>query len=422
MEPREFLSHYEFDERMVTGRYFSADPVPVEPGENVGVVLLNLGGPERIEDIQPFLYNLFMDPAIIDIPLPGLLRHWLCRFIAWRRSGDKKEEYEAIGGGSPINRLTRDQAANLEDRLNSLIQPEEEISFHTYLAMRYAKPLSEDAARKMQEDDIDRVVLLPMYPQYSKTTTGSSLVYWNTLEETGEIPSWPTSYVREYATHPRYLDALSARIDEGLEAFPEPVRDDVHLLFSAHGTPLKEMTERRDPYCCLIHSTVDRLMRREERNQPFHTAFQSKVGPGRWLEPSTLEKLEELAEEGVESVLVVPVAFVTDHIETSFELDIEAREEAEEAGIEHFHVTEGLNSHEGFIDALADVTLRQVDLPEEVIEEEPAAVGRDGSDRNVSLPDLPRHDPEEREIRCIQCDHVAESICWTPEHHRTENA
>src|SRR5690606_19808421 len=375
MTAREFLDGFRQDKRLVTGGYFSADPVLVEPGDTVGVVLLNLGGPTSVEAIEPFLYNLFMDPAIIDIPLPKPLRDWLCRYIARKRAVVVGKDYEQIGGCSPLNRHTEEQARALEARLNDRFGPVTGARFRTFAAMRYWHPTSEEAAERMAQEGVDKVILLPLYPQYSKTTTGASLVYWKALEEKGEIPTWPTSYVGEYAAHPKYVQALSERIDEGLQRSPATVRDRVHLVFSAHGTPLKELMKRRDPYCCLVHSTVQQVMSHREAHdagRAFHVAFQSKGGPAKWLTPSTPDKLEELADDGHTAVLVVPVAFVSDHVDTAFELDIEVREEAVHAGIEHYEVTSGLNCHPLFIEALAECVAAQVS---------PASVSRgDGAD------------------------------------------
>lgn len=405
MTPREFEKAYQYDERLVTGEYYPSRPLSIEDGDTVGVVLMNLGGPDKPEDVAPFLYNLFMDPAIIDLPFGGIFRHWLAKFISTTRSRSVREDYEVIGGGSPINRLTREQANELERCLNEKVDPDSDISFRTYIAMRYWHPFSEEAAAQMKEDGVDKVVLLPLYPQYSKTTTGSSFYYWWQLEQNGEIPDWPTTQVFEYAANPKYIRSVSERIDEALQRFPKEVRDDVHLLFSAHGTPVKEMKDRRDPYCCMIHSTVDAVMRHRSEDLPFHVAFQSKVGPAEWLTPSTPDKLEELAEEGNTTVLVIPIAFVTDHIETAYELDIEVREEAEEFGIEHYEVTSGLNCHTLFIDALMEATFAQLTL--------------DGAESQVEkiddlppIEDLPRNHPSERCVRCHQCEFITEVRQW----------
>jgi ferrochelatase len=281
--------------------------------------------------------------------------------------------------------------------------------------MRYWHPLSEETARQMKEDGINKVVLLPLYPHYSKTTTGASLIYWWMLEQENEIPRWPTTFAYEYAANPKYLKAINERIDEGLQRFPREIRSDVQLLFSAHGTPVREMKERRDPYCCLIHSTVEQVMQLREDERSFHVAFQSKVGPAEWLTPSTPDKLKELAESGVKSVLVIPVAFVSDHVETAFELDIEVRDEAEGAGIQHYEVTSGLNSHPLFIEALAEVTASQLLLPAQ----SPSTVSGDGApfDRDDyplrPLDQLPRFKAESRCTRCHQCERITEAHRWT---------
>ncbi len=413
MTPLEFLRDYEFDSRLVTGEYFPTDPVSVESGDKVGVVLLNLGGPDTTDDVEPFLYNLFMDPAIIDIPVGGRARHWLCKAISKLRAKSVSEDYELIGGGSPINRLTREQSDSLERLLNERFGDAAGVDFKTYIAMRYWHPFSEEAAAQMQRDGIDKVLLLPLYPQYSKTTTGSSLMYWWMLEQRGEIPSWPTSYVFEYAANPKYIKALSERIDEALQRFPKHERDNVHFLFSAHGTPLNEMVDRRDPYCCLIHSTVERVMAHRGYDHVHHVAFQSKVGPAEWLTPSTPDKLEELAHQGHTSTLVVPVAFVTEHVETSFELDIEVREEAEEAGIEHFEVMPALNCHPLFIESLAEATISQIkftDTPGLSV------VGGDGEAGDYPLrplKEMPRFSAKQRCTRCHQCELITEARRWT---------
>jgi len=413
MTPLEFLKDYAYDERLVTGEYYSAEPVEVEKGDTVAVVLMNLGGPNTTDDVQPFLYNLFMDPAIIDIPVKGRARHWLCKAISSLRARSVAEDYELIGGGSPINRLTDEQSESLERTLNANYGADAGVTFRTYIAMRYWHPFTEEAAAQMEADEVDKVVLLPLYPQYSKTTTGSSLIYWWMLEEKGEIPSWPTAYVFEYAANPKYIKAISERIDEGLQRFPKHIREDVHFVFSAHGTPLNEMVDRRDPYCCLVHSTVERVMAQRGYDMPYHVAFQSKVGPAEWLTPGTPDKLEELAHQGHTATLVIPVAFVTEHVETSYELDIEVREEAEEAGIEHYEVMPALNCHPLFIDALAEATVAQVRLPAQA---PPTSLGGDGVAGEYPLRplcEMPRYSAKHRYTRCHQCELITEARRWT---------
>lgn len=401
MNVRQFLKLYKYDERLVTGAYYPLEPLDAKAGDTIGVVLFNLGGPRTLSEVEPFLHNLFMDPAIIDIPLGGVLRHWLSKLISSTRSKKVCKDYEKIGGGSPINRLTEEQAKNLEMALNRTFGEPNKVRFRVYIAMRYWKPFTEVAVQKMQEDGIDKVVLLPLYPHYSKTTTGSSLIYWWTLEQEQEIPAWPTAYIPEYATHPKYIQAISARIDETIERFPEYVRKQIQLVFSAHGTPVNEMKVRRDPYCCLIHATVEAVMDFRQHDYPFHVAFQSKVGPEEWLTPSTPDKLQELAEANHDTVLIIPVAFVTDHIETAFELDMLIREQAQEFGIKYYEVMGGLNSHPLFIEALSEAVISQVTLP---------ASGQQLA-KAQPFRDLPKCTPD-RKTRCHQCEYITEAVRW----------
>ncbi len=391
MTPREFLKRYTFDHRMVDGGYYSREPLAVEHGDHVGVVLFNLGGPRKPEEVESFLYNLFVDPAIIDIPLPAALRDPLCRYIARKRSKTVREEYALIGGASPLNEHTEGQAKALHALLEARMPIGVPVT--VYPAMRYAWPSSEDCAASMRADGVTKVVLLPLYPQYSKTTTGASLVYWKALEEEGTLDAIPTTSVFEYAAHPSLVAAFNARIDEALERFPADVRDSVYLLFSAHGTPLYEMTKRGDPYCCLVHSTAQHIVEARGESRPYQVAFQSKVGPAEWLTPSTPHALEALAKDGVENVIVVPVAFVSDHVETVFELDMEVREEAEAAGIKQFEVMTGLNAHPSFIEALADVVCRQLGLASSTT---PART----------------YPATERKLTCHQCLRNGEALCW----------
>lgn len=405
MHPGEFLKRYRYDERLVTGAYYPSAPIKAEPGDTIGVVLMNLGGPEKIEDVGPFLYNLFMDPAIIDIPFRGILRHWLSKLISTTRSKKVSKDYEVIGGGSPITQLTREQAENLESLLNRLYGESTGVNFRVYIAMRYWYPTSEEAAQHMQADQVNKVVLLPLFPHYSKTTTGSSLLYWWTLEQDNEIPKWPTAYVYEYAAHPKYNQAISERIDEALARFPDDIRSKVHLVFSAHGTPVREMKERQDPYCCLIHSTVEQVMNYRKKDFPYHVSFQSKVGPAKWLTPSTPDKLKELSEKGHTAVLIIPIAFVSDHIETAYELNILIREAAQQFGIQHYEVTAGLNSHPLFIEALAEALASQVILPFNNQSEKATLQFR-------PLAKMPKYSSSERCTRCHQCESITEAIRW----------
>jgi len=323
--------------------------------EKIGVVLLNLGGPDSLEAVEPFLYNLFVDPDIINFPGSFLVRKWLARTISSRRHPKIQEQYKQIGGKSPLKDFTLGQARLLEEKLN------EKFSARVFAAMRYWHPFTEEVLDALEKEQITRVILLPLYPQYSKATTESSVKEWKRhLELRGNPTKIEWSLIDHYYDFPPYLDAFVERINQGLEKFPADVRDKVDILFSAHGTPMKLVREG-DPYSGHICETVTAVRQRGGWTNPHHLCFQSKVGPQKWLTPSTPATIEELAKKGVKDMLVVPIAFASDHLETLFEVGIEFRHEAENKGVEQFEVTEGLNYSPKFIDALAQLVFQKAE-------------------------------------------------------------
>lgn len=321
----------------------------------LGVVLLNLGGPDSLDAVEPFLFNLFNDPEIINFPLSFLFRKRLAKLISSRRAPVIQKQYEKIGGKSPLVELTQVQANLLEEKLRS-----DGFDAKVYLAMRYWKPFTEDALDAIERDDVDRVVLLPLYPQFSKSTTGSSVKEWHRLTaDRPNLKSIPTDVVEHYFDFPSYLDAIIERVDQALERFPADVRDDVHLLFSAHGTPMKLVREG-DPYSGQICETVTAVRERRKWPNPHTLCFQSKVGPQKWLTPSTPDVIEELAAAGTKHMLAVPIAFVSDHLETLFELGREYGHLAREKGVTQYEVTEGLNDSDKFAEALKQLVLDKI--------------------------------------------------------------
>ena len=325
----------------------------------VGVVLFQLGGPDSLDAIEPFLYNLFCDPDIIDFPLALLAREPLARLISSRRAGKVRKHYEEIGGKSPLGELTGRQAVALERELLK------SFAARVVVAMRYWHPLTEAAVRELQAFAPEEIVLLPLYPQYSSTTTGSSLNEWRRCFPPGQVAAVHT--VRDFHDHAGYLDAMVERINQGLERFRRSnghaarVPADVHLLFSAHSVP-ESVIHRGDPYQAQIEATTRLVMERGRWPNPHSLCYQSRSGPGRWLQPLLRESLEKLAARGTERVLVVPVSFVSDHVETLYEIDIEGREQAEGFGIHQFEAMEGLNDSPRFIAALADLVLSVVSM------------------------------------------------------------
>lgn len=317
-------------------------------------MLFQLGGPDSLEAVEPFLYNLFSDPDIIDFPFARLAREPLARLVSARRAKRVQQHYARIGGRSPIRELTELQAWRLEKELRDSLEA------HVFVAMRYWRPLTEEAVHKVLEHQLYRLVLLPLYPQYSLATTGSSLNEWRRRFPLGHPAE--VKVVRDYHTHPLYIEAIVERINEGLEPFRKTngsalrFPPDVHLLFSAHGVP-EDLIKSGDPYQAQIEATVRLVRERGAWPNSHSLCYQSRSGPGRWLGPSLHAALQTLAAQGSERVLVVPISFVSDHIETLYELDIEARELADRLCIQHFQVTKGLNDSPTFIRALADLVL-----------------------------------------------------------------
>ncbi len=411
MSPLDFLRAYDPDRETLRGGSCPASPLRIEDGDCVGVVVLNLGGPASLDDVEPFLYRLLMDPAFLHLPVGGRLRHWAAASAARLRARTLQRRYEMIGGGAPLTSLACEQAEALEDHLNTEYGRAVGARFRTYPAMRYGHPFIEEAVSQMNEDEVDKVALLPSYPQYSTATTGSALAYWDALAGADERPSWPTTVVREYAANPKYVQAVSERIDEALQRFPGSVREEVVLVFSAHDTALRTRRAEEDPYCCHVHSTVEQVMRLRSHDRPYHTAFQSLIGPNRWLSPATPTVLDTLAEQGRRAVLVVPISFVTDHVNTAYDLDIAVRAEAEQRGVDHFEVTAGLNTHPLFIEALGEATVAQLHLP---TEEEHVRNGHGAAYPLRPLQQLPRHDMGHASAQCPACGRTAGARRWIP--------
>lgn len=304
------------------------------------VVLLNLGGPDSLEAIEPFLKNLFSDPNIFKIPL---MQKLVAKIIARKRAPIVAEQYEMIGGKSPINQWSETQRKMLEEELRK-----ENIDADVLIAMRYWKPLTEETVRKVEAGNYDKVILLPLYPHFSLSTTGSSFIEWKRHYKGDKNK---LIFVNSYFDNNKYIEALNGRIDQTLAKFDESVRDDVVILFSAHGTPVS-MVKKGDPYSGEILKTVELLMKKRKHNHEHRLSFQSKVGPVKWLTPSTEEMIEQLAAEGKKHLLIVPISFTSDHVETLYELDIEYRRDADKYEIENYIVMEGLNDSKLFIEAL----------------------------------------------------------------------
>jgi len=315
----------------------------VRTSRRVGVVLFQLGGPDTLEAIEPFLYNLFCDPDIIDFPFARIGRKPLAKLISTTRARKVQHHYATIGGGSPIRRFTEQQARALECELRN-----QGIDAQCFVAMRYWHPFTKEAVAQLRAANCDEIVLLPLYPQYSSTTTGSSLNEWRRhFSGDTSVHSVDTFY-----RNPMYLDAVIEKVDEALSRFPVP--SEPEIVFSAHSVPMS-VIEKGDPYQQQIQETVQLLMQRGGWSNQHRLCYQSKVGASKWLQPSLHQALHQLSAERVREVCIVPVAFVSDHVETLGEINHEAREEAYHLGITQFEMSAGLNDSPKFIQALGQL-------------------------------------------------------------------
>jgi ferrochelatase len=329
--------------------------------KKVGIVLFQLGGPDSLEAVEPFLLNLFLDPDIIPMGPLGFLRKPVAKWISRKRSVPVRGRYAEIGGRSPIGALTERQRVALAEAVSGEIEPV------AVTAMRYWHPLTEEAVASLRAaGKLDEIVLLPLYPHFSYATTLSSLKEWRRVYGPPESGP-PQRTVSQFYDHPLYIQALVQRIGSVLRQFEDSSR--IHLIFSAHGLPMS-LVEKGDPYPKQIEATV-RLACEEGKKQ--HTnwprehllCYQSRVGPAKWLQPPLTGTIERLAHEGVKEMLVVPISFVTEHIETLHEINIEAREEAEKLGVKVFRMMPAVGDSPLFIAALKDLVLRAVGLAAE---------------------------------------------------------
>jgi ferrochelatase len=313
----------------------------------VGVLLFNLGGPESLADVKPFLYRLFSDPEIIHIKWSPL-RKAVAYMIATIRRKTSEGYYSQIGGGSPLRRLTEDQSRALAEELKRRGKDVE-----TFVGMCTWYPFFPEALDKAENAHLDRLVVLPLFPHYSVTTTGSGFSALRPLiENRPALRKLNAQWIKSWADHPTYIESFATSIQRELAKFGSPNK--VHLLFSAHSIP-ESYVRNGDPYLDQTKKSVELIMDRLGRQNPYQLSFQSKIGPVKWLSPFTNDVIIELGKKGIDDVLVVPISFVSEHIETLYELDILYKKVAAEAGVANFRRVPALNSDPIFIRALAEL-------------------------------------------------------------------
>lgn len=316
--------------------------------KKIAVVLLNMGGPDSLETIEPFLYNLFQDPDIFKIPFGQKI---FAKIISKLRSKKVAEQYKHIGGKSPQNEHTENQRKLLEE---SLIKAGVDADVH--VSMRYWKPLTEETVNKVEANNYDKIILLPLYPHYSSVTTGSSVNDWWKYFKGDKRK---VVLINNFHNKQKYISAISNRIDECLQLFPEEVRNSTDLLFSAHSVP-QSLIANGDPYQEQILETIRLVMKLRNNSEKYNISYQSKVGPVKWLVPSTQDKITELGVNGIKNLLVIPISFVSDHIETLYELNIEYRKVAEENNTINYKVMAGLNDSKEFIEQLHELVINEM--------------------------------------------------------------
>ncbi|MEE9443270.1 MAG: ferrochelatase [candidate division Zixibacteria bacterium] len=318
-----------------------------------GVLLLNMGGPNTLDDIQPYLFNLFCDKNIIKLPLSILLQKPLARFISNRRAQKVRARYEMIGGGSPQLKWTKLEAGGLEKLLSESF-PE----VKTYIGMRYTPPSIHDKLDRAVKDGCEHIIILPLYPHYTLATTGTSLA---------DIIKWvrhsqsdiSISLIPHWYDHRDFISLLRSRINDGISKMPD--KNNIHILFTAHSLPVK-LVESGDPYVTQVKETV----RLAGKGHQYHLSYQSRSGPVKWLEPETKSLIKKLGNDGVKNLVVLPVSFVSDHIETLHEIDIELKEIALESGIVNFIRTESFNDDPKFIELLDSLVREKIEAKQSV--------------------------------------------------------
>ena len=339
------MSHSVLDERAAV----AISGVMNAPSPKVAIVLMNLGGPDKPESVYPFLLNLFMDPAILRVPF--FIRPLLARIIAGARKKPASENYRVLGGKSPLLELTVEQAEALEAALPDL-------DAKCFIAMRYWHPFSDEAARAVKAWNPDEVILLPLYPQHSTTTTGSSFTAWREAAAAVGLVK-PTRSICCYHSDRGFVTSEAGIVRKAYQDARAQLDPAIPLrvLFSAHGLP-ESIIKAGDPYQQQVERTVAAVTRSMAMpDLDAVVCYQSRATPQKWIGPSTEDEIERAAHDKV-ALLVVPIAFVSEHSETLVELDVEYREFAEEAGVPGYFRASAQNSEPGFIHALADLIRR----------------------------------------------------------------
>ena len=311
------------------------------------VILFNLGGPDKLKNVEPFLFNLFNDPAILN--LPTLLRYPLAKLISNRRAPTAKKIYQELGGSSPILKLTEDQSKALELKLNN---DDSDSDYKSFVVMRCWHPRAEDVIRDVIDYDPDEVVLMPLYPQYSAATSGSSIKEWKDVCKKNNFKT-KTSIICCYPTDPNFISAHKNEIIKKIDNL-----ENYKLIFSAHGLPEKNI-KKGDPYQWQVEQSVNKIVKSLQiESLDWVLSYQSRVGPLKWIGPSTDDIIIENSKLG-KHIVLVPIAFVSEHSETLVELDIEYKELADKNGCKNYTRVPALGTNDDFIKAMSELIIKK---------------------------------------------------------------
>jgi ferrochelatase len=313
----------------------------------VAVMLFNLGGPNKLDNVEPFLFNLFNDPAILN--LPSFIRYPLAKLISKKRTPIAKNIYKEIGGSSPILKLTQDQAASLEKSLNN---NQKGFNYKVFITMRYWHPRASEIVKLVKNFNPSEIVLLPLYPQYSAATSGSSILEWKEIARKNNLDI-NTNTICCYPEDVKFIKAHTELIRKKINGI-----SNFKLIFSAHGLPEKNI-KKGDPYQWQVEQSVNKIVEEiNDDNIDYILSYQSRVGPLKWIGPSTEDVIIENSKKG-KHLVIVPIAFVSEHSETLVELDIEYEKIAKKNGCKKYTRIETLGINEYFIESLSDLILNK---------------------------------------------------------------
>ena len=313
----------------------------------VAVILFNLGGPDKLENVEPFLFNLFNDPAILN--LPSFIRYPLAKIISKRRAPVAKKIYQELGGSSPILKLTQDQASSLEKSLND---KQKSFNYKVFITMRCWHPRASETVRMVKDFNPSEIILLPLYPQYSAATSGSSILEWREIAKKNNF-NINTSTICCYPEDTKFIKAHTELIKKKITGI-----NNFKLIFSAHGLPEKNI-KNGDPYQWQVEQGVKRIMEEiNDKSIDYILSYQSRVGPLKWIGPSTEDIIIENSKIG-KHLVIVPIAFVSEHSETLVELDIEYEKLARNNGCKNYTRIEALGINDYFIDGLSNLILNK---------------------------------------------------------------